>query len=217
MSIEQNYEKRLNQILINDDFKEISILNRGFVITKQIATQSLLFIGINPSYKERKSEQPKSITLFDDNRNTSYNYFKKFEIIVNDLKLKYNIDITWHHLDLLFYRNTSQKYFDQLVKEKNGKKFIIEQLEISKEIIETSQPKIIVINNTLARELIQDKIDLDFKFNYKIEFDKKIGTHRLSENGTPIFFTSMLTGQRALDLGSFERLTWHIKFVLDKL
>jgi uncharacterized protein YecE (DUF72 family) len=27
----------------------------------------------------------------------------------------------------------------------------------------------------------------------------------------------MLSGQRALDLGSFERLKWHIKFVLKQL
>jgi len=33
----------------------------------------------------------------------------------------------------------------------------------------------------------------------------------------PIFFTSMLTGQRALDNGSFERLIWHINFVLGKI
>lgn len=31
--------------------------------------------------------------------------------------------------------------------------------------------------------------------------------------GTPVFFSSMLTGQRALDLGSLERLEWHIRFV----
>jgi hypothetical protein len=30
----------------------------------------------------------------------------------------------------------------------------------------------------------------------------------------PIFFTSMLTGQRALDKGSYARLIWHIKYAL---
>lgn len=55
-------------------------------------------------------------------------------------------------------------------------------------------------------------------------FDDKIGTHRITGNkefetvlkGTPVFFTSMLTGQRALDNGSFERLGWHINKVKKK-
>lgn len=34
--------------------------------------------------------------------------------------------------------------------------------------------------------------------------------------GTPVFFSSMLTRQRALDLGSLERLEWHIRFVRKK-
>jgi len=58
---------------------------------------------------------------------------------------------------------------------------------------------------------------MDFGF----EFDDEIGTYRIIKNDklkhTPVFFTSMLTGQRALDLGSYERLIWHILFVLKKL
>ena len=48
-------------------------------------------------------------------------------------------------------------------------------------------------------------------------FDEEIGTYRIVNNssleGTPVFFSSMLTRQRALDLGSLERLEWHIRFV----
>ena len=52
----------------------------------------------------------------------------------------------------------------------------------------------------------------------KFEFDKTIGTYVVNEpkelKGTKIFFTSMLSGQRALDLGTRERLVWHIAEVL---
>ena len=52
-------------------------------------------------------------------------------------------------------------------------------------------------------------------------FDEKLGTHKIVNNSdldnTPVFFTSMLTGQRALDKGSFERLNWHINFVLNQI
>ncbi|MEK7256563.1 MAG: hypothetical protein AAB316_17540, partial [Bacteroidota bacterium] len=52
-------------------------------------------------------------------------------------------------------------------------------------------------------------MDLDF------QMDKTIGTPRWED--IPVFFTSMLAGQRALDKGSFERLKWHLKWVKDKI
>lgn len=50
---------------------------------------------------------------------------------------------------------------------------------------------------------------VDFKW------DEELGTYTYKNN--PFFFSSMLTGQRALDNGSFERLVWHIKKVKSKL
>jgi hypothetical protein len=45
-----------------------------------------------------------------------------------------------------------------------------------------------------------------------MELDDNIGTYRFNEN-TPVFLSGMLTGRHALDLGSYERLKWHLKFV----
>ena len=53
---------------------------------------------------------------------------------------------------------------------------------------------------------------------FDFQFDEKLGTHKIINNleleNTPVFFTSMLTGHRAIDNGSFERLKWHINFIL---
>lgn len=53
--------------------------------------------------------------------------------------------------------------------------------------------------------------------NFAFKFDNNIGTHIITEPeilaSVPVFFTSMLSGQRALDIGSFERLKWHINKV----
>ncbi len=108
---------------------------------------------------------------------------------------------------------------------KVGLDFIWKQIEISREIIEKAKPKIIVVNNTLARDFFginksEDRTQSVW-MGYDFKFDYEIGTHRIIGNkelktdltGTPVIFTSMLTGQRALDNGSFERLTWHIDFV----
>lgn len=58
------------------------------------------------------------------------------------------------------------------------------------------------------------------EYPLKTVFDKSIGTHNIVNNvdlkGTPVFFT-MRTGQRALDNGSYDRLVWHINYVLEKM
>lgn len=43
-------------------------------------------------------------------------------------------------------------------------------------------------------------------------FDPQVGHnyYDIDGNAIPIFFASMLTGQRALDNYSFERLQWHL-------
>ncbi len=63
--------------------------------------------------------------------------------------------------------------------------------------------------------------NINIWLDYEFMFDDEIGTYRIKTKGnlfdTPVFFTSMLSGQRAMDNGSFERLQWHINFVLNKL
>ena len=51
--------------------------------------------------------------------------------------------------------------------------------------------------------------------DYEFIFDDKIGTYRWE--GKPVFFSSMLSGQRALDKGSLERLQWHVKRTLQEI
>lgn len=51
-------------------------------------------------------------------------------------------------------------------------------------------------------------------------FNKNNGAYELNFKGnqhkkTKVFFSGMLSGQRALDLGSFERLKWHMKAALN--
>jgi len=61
---------------------------------------------------------------------------------------------------------------------------------------------------------IANKKYSDF-IGYDFIWDEELGTYTYKNN--PFFFTSMLTGQRALDNGSFKRLIWHINFVKNKV
>ncbi|WP_272151120.1 hypothetical protein [Tenacibaculum aiptasiae] len=211
LDLEKNYKEQLEKIFKNEeDYSEIDVFSRGYGIHKSIILNSILFVGINPSFS---GNDPGSyfIHLNQDGQNPgkggeTYPYFKKFVEIAKLFNLQ------WSHQDVLFLRETKQANVGKIHKQKNGDKFIEEQLKISKEIIIKSKPKVIVISNTQARYYM--KGEMGFKF----EFDPNLGTRKIVSppelKDTPVFFTSMLTGQRALDLGSYERLIWHIGSVL---
>lgn len=217
-STKENFKTKIDKIW--EDSKDSEVIKLGYAVQDELIKKSLLFIGINPSYSEDKN----STETFDPfykppQQGLVHRYFKKFQ----DISEKVNVK--WAHIDLLFLRETDQKNVEKIINEHPD--FVYKQLMISKEIIENVQPKIIVVNNSLARRLLGfDKSEINGKWinewiNLDFEFDNDLGTHRIINNeelrNPPIFFTSMLTGQRALDNGSYERLVWHIKFVLGKL
>ncbi len=216
INIKEKFESKVKEIWTNEKFLDIdrNVLSRGYVMPDKVITDSILFIGINPSYSEKEVKKNENIL-----EPKILPYFEKFKDISEKIKI---IDT---HTDLLFFREREQKYIDYLLKSKIGIDFIYQQLMISKQIIILSKPKVIVVSNTKAREFMGfDKnlertqgvwMDLDF------EFDENLGTHKIVNDSdlenVPVFFTSMLSGQRALDNGSYQRLIWHIKYVLNKL
>lgn len=184
---------------------------------KQIHSDSIVFIGINPSLSQNEKNRLENSLIeieFYDNYDSEklHKYFNKFEEIANTLNVK------WAHLDLLYIRETNQKVVENIINSEKGLNFIYEQLLISKniidKIIEQSNPLVFVVNNTLARKFLgKDKNkEKDIWIGYDFIWDEQIGTYRYKN--IPFFFTSMLTGQRALDKGSFERLVWQIKRTL---
>ena len=204
LSVSKEFGSQIESIWQDDKFEEIEIKRRGFAVQDDIKQNALMFIGINPSY----GGDPGCI-FYNNSHGETHKYFKKF------IDISINVEIDWTHLDLLFLRETSQNVVKALCKNTIGHSFIDEQLKISKKIIEGAKPKILVINNTYARDLLVSDSFSTNKFEFK--FDSVLGTEKIIKNevldGTPTFFTSMLTGQRALDLGSYKRLIWHIEHV----
>lgn len=202
-SIKADFKNEIDEIWNNKIFQNIDFLYRGYAVQDEIAKESILFIGINPSFS---GSHLKNESHFYNNEQEGkiYPYFRKFQ----DISKK--TGLIWSHMDLLYIRETNQKNVENIISNENGKEFIHRQLQISKKIIEKAKPRLIVVSNSFARRLL----NVDFKF----VFDNNIGTHKIIEHSelqnTPIFFTSMLTGQRALDLGSYERLVWHINQIL---
>lgn len=212
ISIKELYKNEIDEIWNNTLIDNLELLSRGYAVTEEIKKNAILFIGFNPSFPENSQ---KEIHFYNHcNTEDMHPYFKKFLKISKD----------WSHLDLLYFRETNQKYIWELLKEDNGIEFVNNQLQLSKEMILKADPKIIVVSNTMARHFMGFEKSEDRKKGVWMDFDSSLdnnlGTHRLTNTelkGVPVFFTSMLTGQRALDNGSFERLVWHINFVLEKL
>lgn len=235
INVEKDYKERVldiwekaikDQIIGDKEYRKIPLL------PKTLKQNDILFIGISPSYVEKRiikevEERYKEngIGFYDriskedpDYEKTEKKYFKRFNTITNYCGKEYE------HIDLLFLRETNQKIIEELTY--TNVDFINAQLDISFELIEKINPKIIVVTNALASEFFgKKKVKHDkfvniwrgFSLDFRNDFDNTIGTYRIDINGksTPIIFSGMLSGQRALDIGSFERLQWQIKHILE--
>jgi hypothetical protein len=190
-----------------------------------IKKNTLLFIGINPSFTEGNTipDDKKAIDFYtlDTQSDKQIPYFKKFKEFAD------YCETDWDHLDLLFIRETNQKIIEDLTYVRpDGVDFIGKQLDISFSILKELEPKVIVVANAYASEFfgkmkskhgVFEKIWQGYSFDFKEDFDTELGTYTISLNSkrVPIFFSGMLSGQRALDLGSLERLVWGVKRVID--
>lgn len=177
----------------------------------EIPKTGLLFIGINPSLTRNKEELKKLIGTkpdFGTEENKDHKYFKKF------IEISEATQLPWGHLDIFYLRETSQNSVKDLLKRENSRDFLNQQWVLTKSILDTllkgSEKRIVVVSNAFARDIIMGNVNGLGK-GYPLEFDERIGTY--TYKNTIFFFTSMLTGQRALDKGSFERLIWHINFI----
>ena len=206
------FESKLINIWAEATKLQIPYADRGFRFPTNLVTDSILFIGINPSYNIGVNHNEYHNSFYSLNQQgKNHRYFKKFEDIAK------HTASNWSHIDLFFYQETAQKSFYEILQNQNGKDFLSQQIQIAKELIIHIKPKIIVVANTLARDLMLKEHDLGVNF-FDFKFNEALGTYQISNaelKDTPIFFTSMLTGQRALDNGSFERLKWQIKNVLN--
>jgi len=198
------------------------------LIYPSMAQEVLLFVGSNPSFVASAYRS----VLRDGNYNTTpedflswrnhgkyalemyqhverkvrksyYRFFKVLDEISKEVGLEYE------HIDLFFYRKTGQKELKKVVYDDKGKlnEFGCEQLKLSGKLIETVMPKVIVVANAFASHLFKEK--------YGLKWDNEHGYYiwrpQSGERNVPVFLGSMLSGQRALDIYSRERLIWHIK------
>lgn len=199
------------------------------LVPLEITEGSLLFIGLNPSfnteYVRKALSEIKDVEAYfnwsnKENFNpeldaqltyvakAEYPYFRKFREIALVL------DYKWDHCDLFFFRETLQREFLPKIL-KSGttlNEFGRKQLSIAFEMIDKAKPTSIIIANAFASDLyLRER-------KQRISFNSEKGCYYESHGSKqiPVFFSSMLTGQRALDNHSYGRLVWHIGHVFGK-
>jgi hypothetical protein len=219
--LEQNYSK-IWEKYTDTSFQEVLSRGTAFHHDEDEQGSDILYVGINPSFSDGSKKES-----FVFNREAPHPYFEPFKKIKAELeKEPYSLqNIKWTHLDILVFRETNQKYIETLLQEGKGVPFVYEQVMVAKERILHIQPKVIVVCNTKARELMgknrfkpENVEELGVWMDFEFKFDMDFGTYRITNvpelEHTHVLFSSMLSGKRALDLGSRERMVWQIGRVL---
>jgi len=192
-------ESALIKIWTNPKYQKFCTNN--YLFPKSIENNAILFIGLNPTFPEAD----KNIQMYPITQRANKNpYFKKFEDISEFTKTK------WAYLDLLFVRNANPNSIQEILHADYV--FIWEQLVISKRILEACKPKAIVVCNSLAATFLGK--DRKGKDNIWMEIvNENLGNRTWSN--IPIFYTSQLSGQDALDDDSYESLKMQLNKVVN--
>ncbi|MBX7052701.1 MAG: hypothetical protein K1X54_11745 [Flavobacteriales bacterium] len=181
---------------------------KEYALPTKVVDGGILFIGLNPS--EDKSDKNERMFRYElKQEENKHQYFNKFESIAK------TVGMHWDHLDVLLVRKTKQSGIHEMLLMDHGRDFIWDQLQIFKTIFDKTSPKVIVVSNTLAATLLGLHHEKATWLGYSFNWNDELGTYFYGD--IPVFFTSMLSGQRALDLGSLKRLEWHIKYVLKEI
>jgi len=238
VNIREKYEKDLNVLWkkwIKSPFHDQdaeAIVKRGYAISKNVQKNTpLLFIGINPAFRKHDTLK------LDDNK--PGNKFFCLDDYKEDRYFKILFDIAEKtglqpsYLDLLCIRATKQEIAEKFLMDKDAEPFIQAQFGIFQNIIEEAKPRIISVNNALARALLLNK--------YKKKTVKQAAIFDFEEltvpesikapyiractirnpptlAGAPVFFTGMLSGRwsKTKNAVDVEKLIAYIKFVKEK-
>lgn len=201
------------------------------VYFRAVSPSPITFVGMNPSFNEKglikTIEQTKFKNLhvgeyfklangkfdidissqIDELSEEKYStFFKQHRELAKHLQLN---ESDWNHIDLFQYRQTNQKEFlgKVLNRDETLNEFGKAQFNVFVKALKLTEPKLIVLANA--------KVGRIFKSILDPYFSKDIGTYKVKVSGTalPVFLSGMLTGGRALDVFSRERLFWHIEQV----
>jgi len=127
-------------------------------------------------------------------------------------------DLEFCHHDLFFVRETNQKKVLSL--RANYRSFFAEQLKYTINLIEAAAPKIIIVINGGAGNLIREELGTDFfGFIPGTSWNEDCGVDLIKIGGreVPIIFTGMLSSTGRINKGTETTLFWNIRHIASQL
>lgn len=190
-----------------------------------IETPTLVIVGMNPAYAERDvrkcGERPITDTevlldpngrakLCTDTEFAKAPYFGPFGDFTKGTQLPGSV-----HLDMFAVRHTDQNDVKcALGLDAEWTQFALRQYEIFLGLLKEIDPPLIVVPNAYVSQKLHGNRELGAG-----DMSPDDGCHYIGLNGrkVPIFFSGMLTGQRAMDRYSRERLTHQVRAMISRL
>ena len=182
---------------------------RKYDIIDKVQKDGLLLVGINPSFDENFEGPCEGNVRDSESGGYLHPYFTKPK------KLNEEIGISrFSHVDMFSLRSRPQHVVQDIVNDPDSQEFVEEQLKLFCMIVDGASPRAIVVVNALASHLIRMGRALG-----ALDYDDVLGVamYKIGEKRVPVFYSGMLSGAHAVDNGSFDRLIWHIKYVLNML
>jgi len=158
-----------------------------------------------------KSTQEKIMIALQNAAIRYYSYFELFKQLSSDLNV---LEKEIAFIDLFNIRETKAKEIKNEFHKAKNKYFFQKQLELTIDLINIIEPQIIIVANAFASHIITEKSKIslvEFSVNYDEQNPHKSTMKLRSGKSIPIFFSSMLGGQRAMDVFSRDRLLWVAK------
>jgi hypothetical protein len=194
-------------------------------------TGSLVFVGMNPSFSSkgwksliRRSTAPEldphTFFQWPSPQDFDISLAHKLEALAHEhypffaphRALAEALKTTWEHFDIFAYRETEQAKMRTLAMVDRGEieltEFGKQQFSLFEELLALAKPSAVVVVNALASQV--------YLKMRRPNFDSNLGYHKDRDSQAPVFFSGMLTGARALDRFSKDRLFWQVASALGK-
>ncbi|MDY5357667.1 MAG: hypothetical protein SPG52_07040 [Candidatus Cryptobacteroides sp.] len=167
----------------------------------------LLLAGINLSFDESFEGPCEGEVRDSENGGYQHQYFTKPK------KLNAEIGISsFSHVDMFSLRLRPQHVVQDIVNDPDSQEFVEEHLRLFRMIVVGASPRAIVVVNALASYLIRASRALG-ALDYEEEL--VVAMYKIGDKRVPVFYSGMLSGVHDVDNGSYDRLIWHIKYVLN--
>lgn len=213
-----NVKEVIDKDFLDSLFPEDSddeIRKRGYAIEEVLPQNTILFLGLNPSYDIKKPKNQIEHSHFYRNLMSKplHRHFKREKDLL-DFFYSYGLDYKSEdlpHHDLLCMREQQSKIVRDYCK-KNAD-FYEKQIYLTKQVLEAASPALIVAENSELRRIIFEEKE---RFQFESYWDQQLGVDffYIGNNPTPIIFTGMIS---SLNNGSYYSLRWHIQHILEQI